>query len=91
MFINKQTRDAFHSWLSIGGGINYNSPDLERFYHFADVYCKYHENVTEKEFVKAAKQYTHTTISTNRGICQKFYRKLKTIQEYFSYKEKNNH
>ena len=38
--------------------------------------------ITEKEFVKAVKQYTHTSIHSNRGIAQKFYKRLEAIKSF---------
>lgn len=87
-FKKESTEQAFNAWLAIGGGINSNPKDVERFYEFAREYFKNGEVLEKEVFVKMCKKFTHTTRQTNRGICQKYYEKLKTIVEYLKWDDK---
>ena len=88
MFKNESTKQAFNAWLAIGGGINPHPKDVERFYDFAHEYFKNGEDLHKEEFVEMCKEITHTTLQTNREICQKYYEKLKTIVEYLKWDDK---
>lgn len=90
IFSNDATQKAFDSWLSIGGGINPNPEDKERFYTFANEYAKNNENIDEKIFVKICKKYTHTSHSVNRGICQKYYQRLITLVDFMKWNKKTH-
>lgn len=89
LFNSESTEKAFMSWLTIGGGVNPNPQDNERFFVFARLYFENEESITQDAFVKAAKKLTHTSKRVNRGICQKYYRKLITIQDFLS-SQRNN-
>lgn len=89
IFSNDATQKAFDSWLSIGGGINPNPEDEERFYTFAYEYAKNNENIDEKIFVKICKKYTHTSRTENRGICQNYYHRLVAIVKFYKWYQKN--
>lgn len=84
------TLKAFESWLEIGGGINPNPEDVERFYKFACEYCNNGENLSKKTFVKMCKKYTRTTRNINRGVCQKYYDRLNTICDFIKWYNTNN-
>lgn len=86
--LNESTQKAFESWLTIGGGINPNIADEERFYVFAYEYFRNKDNIDEKTFVKMCKKHTHTTCREKRGICQKYYRKLMTIIDFLKWNSK---
>jgi len=82
MTLNKETQDAFNRWL-LGHGATYHPCDIDRFNEFAKYYCKGHGNIiSEKEFIKEVKRHTRTTKDENRGIAQKFFRKLTAIQSF---------
>lgn len=83
MILNSSTRKAFDQWLSEYGA-TYHPCDIKRFNKFALLYCRDKANdISEKEFVKKVKEKTHTTRSENRGIAQKFYRRLQNIQSFY--------
>lgn len=82
IFKSFKTQEAFENWLSIGGGINPNPPDVQRFFVFVKVFCQNEERVTKEQFVNEVKKYTHTSIRINRGVCQKYYSYLDIIQKY---------
>ena len=82
MKLTDNTQRKFDEWLKKWGA-TYNPEDIDSFNEFAYYYVKdSRNNITEKEFVKAVKQYTHTSIRTNRGIAQKFYKRLETIKSF---------
>lgn len=71
-------------------GVTYNQEDIDAFNVFAFSYIKESQNnITEKEFVRAVRQCTHTSVRINRGIAQKFYKRLVAIESFYkSNKEK---
>lgn len=87
-FKNKSSQEKFESWMNIGGGINPNPPDEERFFDFVAEYYKNNEHVDEKTFVKICKYYTHTTRRINRGICQNYYHRLELIIRFLKWQTK---
>ena len=56
---------------------------VEAFYLFALSYCQNNDNITKEEFVKYLKKYNHISQSDKRGMAQKYYNKLMTIQEFY--------
>ena len=87
-FKSKSTQDKFESWMNIGGGINPNTVDEERFFDFVVEYYRNKENVDEKTFVRICKYYTHTTRRINRGICQKYFHRLEVITRFIKWQNK---
>ena len=85
IFKEESTQKAFESWLKISTGIAPNTPDKNRFYAFAYEYFKHGEFIDKDTFVKKCKAFTHTTRSTNRGVCQKYYEKLELIVDFLKY------
>ena len=82
IFKSEQTQKMFDSWLAISGGISPNEPDQQRFHDFVKTYYLNGENVTENSFVKECKKVTYTSRSVNRGICQRYYRRLDDIVKF---------
>lgn len=89
LFKSKETEDAFYAWLNIGGGVNPNPQDEERFHLFAYLFIKNKEDIKERRFVEECKKYTHTTRNLNRGICQTHYRRLMNIVAFMKFIEEN--
>ncbi len=87
-FKSSSSQQKFESWMNIGGGINPNTADEERFFDFVVEYYKNKEQVDEKTFVKICKYYTHTTRRINRGICQKYYRRLQDFIRFIKWQNK---
>jgi len=88
IFTCKSTQDTFNSWMQIGGGINPNTSDVERFYAFVSKYFENGEYISKEVFVKECKRYTHCTRIVNRGVCQKYYYKIETIVDFLKYQSK---
>lgn len=86
LFKSQRTEIAFNNWLTIGGGINSNTTDNERFYEFVQCYHDNGENLEKEIFVKACKNHTHTSNNTNRGICQEYYHRLEVICDFLKWK-----
>lgn len=82
MKLNEKTKAAFYNWISKWGA-TYNQSDIDCFNEFALLYCKDNDNnITKDEFVKEVKKYTHTSVTQNRGIAQKYYKRLEIIQSF---------
>ncbi len=84
MNLNEKTQKALEQWLSEYGA-TYHPCDIRRFNLFALLYCRDKaNNISEKEFVKKVKGKTRTTKNENRGIAQKFYRRLQNIKSFYN-------
>ena len=82
MFNSHSVEEAFIAWLTIGGGINPNPLDEERFFRCVTAYYENGEDVSKEAFVKECKKYTHTSRTQNYGICQKYYNRLDIIVRF---------
>ncbi len=90
MNLTEITQQKFDEWIKKWGA-TYNQEDIDAFNEFAYFYIKDSENyITEKEFVKIVKQHTHTSIHTNRGIAQKFYKRLEAIVSFYKSNNKKH-
>lgn len=82
MNLTEITQQKFDEWLK-KWGTTYNQEEIDAFNEFAYFYIKDSRNdITEKEFIKTVKQYTHTSIHTNRGIAQDFYKRFEAIKSF---------
>ena len=89
IFKNAETEKVFQSWQQIGGGINYNPQDMERFHQFVKVFHQNNECVSKEAFVKAVKQKTHTSRRENHGLAQKFFTRVDVINEFLRWQDNN--
>ena len=58
---------------------------IEAFYKFAFEYCRCNNHIAKDEFVKYVKKFNHITRDDKRGMAQRFYKELETIQRFYKY------
>lgn len=82
MSLNAETQQLFNQWVS-KWGVTDHPNDEDCFNYFALSYCKDINNcMSKEEFVKMVKMYTHTSMYNNRGIAQKYFRRLEAIVSF---------